>query len=86
MSQIPTSNVMKDEFGWEVPVESVPLPSKGLIYNPDTTLYNRETVQIKAMTAKEEDILSSQAYIKEGVVIEKLIESCLIDKSIDVND
>ena len=77
---------MKDEFGWEVPVESVPLPSKGLIYNPDTTLYNRETVQIKAMTAKEEDILSSQAYIKEGVVIEKLIESCLIDKSIDVND
>jgi hypothetical protein len=38
------------------------------------------------MTAKEEDILTSQAYIKEGVMIEKLISSCLIDKSINVND
>lgn len=86
MSQIPTSNVMKDEFGWEVPVESVPLPSRGLIYNPDTILYNTETINIKAMTAREEDILSSQAYMKEGVVIEKLIESCVMDKSIDVDD
>ena len=75
MSQIPTSNVTKDDFGWEIPVEVVPLPSNGTIYNPDTTLYNKETLQIKAMTAKEEDILSSQAYIKEGVVIKKLIES-----------
>ena len=38
------------------------------------------------MTAKEEDILSSQAYIKEGVVIKKLIESCITDKSFDVDD
>ena len=86
MSQMPTSNVMKDEFGWEVPVESVPLPSRGLIYNPDTVLYNTETLNIKAMTAKEEDILSSQAYMKEGIVIEKLIESCVVDKSICVDD
>jgi hypothetical protein len=83
---IPKSNVMKDEFGWEVPVESVPLPSRGVIYSPDSLLYNTETLQIKAMTAKEEDILTSQAFIKENVVVEKLIESCLIEKSIDVSD
>ena len=83
---MPTSNVMKDEFGWEVPVESVPLPSRGVIYSPDSLLYNTETLQIKAMTAREEDILTSQAYIKENVVVEKLIESCLIEKSINVND
>ena len=83
---IPRSNVMKDEFGWEVPVESVPLPSKGVIYHPDSILHNTETLQIKAMTAREEDILSSQAYIKEGTVIEKLIQSCLVDKTINVND
>ena len=83
---MPTSNVMKDEFGWEVPVESVPLPSKGVIYSPDSLLYNTETLQIKAMTAKEEDILSSQAFIKENVAVEKLIQSCLIEKSIDVNE
>tara|TARA_R110002096_G_C14508117_1_gene715923 strand:+ start:101 stop:898 length:798 start_codon:yes stop_codon:yes gene_type:complete len=86
MSQIPASNVTKDDFGWEIPVEVVPLPSNGTIYSPDTTLYNKETLQIKAMTAKEEDILSSQAYIKEGVVIKKLIESCITDKSFDVDD
>jgi len=83
---IPRSNVIKDEFGWEVPVESVPLPSKGVIYHPDSILHNTETLQIKAMTAREEDILSSQAYIKDGTVIEKLIESCLINKTINVND
>ena len=83
---IPVSNIMKDEFGWEVPVESVPLPSRGVLYSPDSLLYNTETLQIKAMTAREEDILTSQAYIKENNVVEKLIESCLIDKSINTND
>lgn len=82
---MPTQNVMKDEFGWEVPIESVPLPSRGVLYDPDTTLYNRETIPIKAMTANEEDILSSPAYIKEGLVIDKLIEACITDKSFDVN-
>ena len=86
MSQIPTSNVVKDEFGWEIPVEVVPLPSNGTIYDPNTTLYNKQTLQIKAMTAKEEDILSSQAYIKEGIVIKKLIQSSLIDTSFNVDD
>ena len=86
MGNIPQSNVMKDDFGWEVPVESVPLPTRGVIYSPDSLLFNTETLQIKAMTAKEEDILTSQAFIKENIVVEKLISSCLIEKSIDVND
>ena len=71
---IPTSNVMKDTFGWEVPQELVPIPSEGKIYNPDSTLYGKKTVQIKAMTAKEEDILTSQAFLKEGTVIQNLIK------------
>jgi len=79
------TNVMKDDFGWEIPVESVPLPSKGIIYSPDSVLFNRETLKIKAMTAQEEDILLSQALIKEGTVVLHLIKSCLIDKSIDVS-
>jgi len=82
-SHIMKSNIMKDDFNWEVPFESVPLPSNGIIYNPDTTLYGLETLQIKAMTAKEEDILASRALLKEGSVITNLIKSCLIDKTID---
>ena len=80
---MPKNNVMKNDFNWEVPVESIPLPSKGMIYSPESRLYNTETINIKAMTAHEEDILSSQAYIKEGTVITELIRSCVTDKSID---
>ena len=80
---IPKQNVMKDEFGWEIPVELIPLPSKGAIYNPDSTLFNRETLKIKAMTAREEDILASPAFHKEGTALSHLIRSCLIDKSVD---
>jgi len=81
-----TIKKMKELFGWEIPVESVPLPSNGLLYDPNSILYNRETVQIKSMTAKEEDIITSNAYIKEGVMINKLVSSCLVDKNIDVDD
>jgi hypothetical protein len=84
--KMPTVNVVKEDFGWEVPVESVPLPSRGIIYNPDSKVYNTELIQIKAMTAHEEDILSSVAYLKEGSSVIKAIQSCIIDKSIDVAD
>jgi len=79
-------NVMKEDFGWEIPVESVPLPSRGILYSPDSTLYNRETIPIRAMTAHEEDILTSQALIKEGTVINRLIKSCVTDKSFEIDD
>jgi hypothetical protein len=73
---------MKDDFGFEIPVESVPLPSRGVIYSQEGSLYGRDTIDIKPMTAKEEDILTSRAYIKSGTVLSKLLESCIIDKSI----
>ena len=77
------SNVVKEEFGWEVPYETVPIPSRGVIYNPETDLYGLEQVQIKAMTAKEEDILTSRALIREGTVITHLIKSSVVNKNID---
>ena len=79
-------DVMKDDFGWEVPTELVPLPTRGLIYDPESNLYNREALKIKAMTAREEDILSSQALLKEGTVIDHLIKSCITDQGIDPAD
>lgn len=82
--QVLRQNIMKDEFGWEVPVETIPLPTKGLIYHPDSPLYNTQHLQIKAMTAREEDILASPAFHKEGTALTHLIKSCLINKEIDV--
>jgi len=77
---------MKDEFGWEVPVELVPIPSEGKVYPLDSYLHNKKTLKIKAMTAREEDILSSAALLKEGTVINHLIESCLIDKDVKIDE
>jgi hypothetical protein len=85
-SQVARQNVMKDEFGWEVPIESIPLPTKGLIYHPDSTLYNTSTLQIRSMTAREEDILASPAFHKEGTALTHLIQSCLTDKSVRSED
>lgn len=83
---IQTKDVMRDDFGFEVPVEAVPLPSLGAVYPPDSPLHGRETIDIRAMTAREEDILTSRALIKKGTVITELIKSCLVDKRVNVQD
>jgi hypothetical protein len=80
---MPSRNVMKDDFGFEIPVENVPLPSGGKTYSADSVLQGQDTVEIRAMTAREEDILTSKALIKKGTVITHLIRSCLTDKSVD---
>ena len=80
---IRVSDVMKDDFGIDIPAESVPLPSRGVIYDASGPLFQKETLDIKPMTAKEEDILTSRALIKKGTVLTKLIQSCLLDKTIN---
>tara|TARA_Y100000034_G_C6872747_1_gene398690 strand:- start:884 stop:1654 length:771 start_codon:yes stop_codon:yes gene_type:complete len=74
---------MKDDFGFEIPVETVPLPSRGIIYPVDSAMHGKETVQIRAMTAREEDILTSKALIKKGTVITQLLQSCIVDEGFD---
>lgn len=78
-----TPGVQTQELDFEIPVETVPLPSRGLAYPVDHPLHACETVDIKAMTAREEDILTSRAFIKKGTVITELIRSCLVDKRIN---
>jgi len=86
INQIPRSNPLEDDFNWVIPVESVPIPSNGKIYPRSSPLHNLEIVQIKAMTAQEEDILMSRALIKDGTVLSHLLNSCIIDKRINSRD
>ena len=67
------------------PTEIVELPSKGRFYINGHPLSSGK-VEIKYMTAKEEDILTSENLIRQGTVIDKLLESLIVDKSIKVND
>ena len=69
---------------FDFPTEIVELPSKGLVYPEDNPLSSGE-IEMKYMTAKEEDILTNQNYIEKGVVIDKLLQS-LIVSDIDYKD
>ena len=80
---IPTRNVMKDDFGFEVPTEVVPLPSGGAVYPAESPMHLKEVVAIRAMTAREEDILTSKALIKKGTVISALLKSAIVDDGFD---
>lgn len=83
--QIQTAQqVAKQNLGFELPVASVPLPSRGLVYS-DGPLAGAESVDIKAMTAREEDILMNRVLVRKGTVVTELIKSCVCDKNIDVN-
>ena len=69
---------------FKFPTEIVELPSKGLIYPKDNPLSSGK-IEMKYMTAREEDILTNQNYIQKGIVLDKLIESLVISK-ININD
>jgi len=61
----------------KLPTEKVTLPSKGLLYDKESSLAKGE-VEMKYMTAKEEDILTNANYIRQGVVIDKLLQSLIV--------
>jgi len=74
-----------EENKFKFPTEVVELPSKGLLYPENSPLASGK-VEMKYMTAKEEDILTNQSYISKGNVLDKLLESLIVDKTIDVKD
>ena len=74
----------KSEFGFEIPVDIIPLPSKGSVYPVGHPFHNQDSVEYRGMTVREEDILTSAALIKKGTVINELIKACLIKKDVDV--
>jgi hypothetical protein len=68
----------------KIPTEEISLPSKGLLY-PESSPLASGRISMKYMTAKEEDILTNANYIRQGIVIDKLLQS-LIVTPIDYNE
>lgn len=66
-----------------VPTHFVDLPSQGRFYPVGHPLHGKKSIEIKEMTAKEEDILTSENYIRKGLTLDKLVESILMDKTLD---
>ena len=74
-----------DPLSFVAPTEFVDLPSKGN-YSETHPLHGQEVIEMRFMTAKEEDILSSQTLLKKGLAIERMLDSLIIDKSIKAQD
>ena len=73
------------ESKFKFPTEIVELPSKGLLY-PEENPLSSGKVEIKYMTAREEDILTNTSYISNGTVLDKLLQSLIVSKDINYND
>lgn len=63
----------------DVPTEVIDLPSRGYFY-PEGHPLSSGKIEMKYMTAKEEDILSTSGLIKQGLVIDKLLQSLIVTK------
>jgi hypothetical protein len=68
----------------KIPTETVTLPSKGLVY-PETSPLSSGEIEMRYMSAKDEDILTNINFIKQGTAVDKLLKS-LIVSPIDIDD
>ena len=73
-------------FSFVTPTDFVDLPSKGRFYGEGHPLHQCETVEIRHMTAKEEDILTSESFLKKGVAVDRLLQAVIVDKNIKLKE
>ena len=76
------TNTQTDIFSFINPTEFVDLPSKGELYPEGHPAHGLDSIEIRHMTAKEEDILTSESLIKKGVALDRVIDSLIVDKRI----
>ena len=67
------------------PSEIIDLPSKGKLYSEESPLKDGK-IEIKYMTAKEEDILTSANLVKKGIVIDRLLDSLILTPNVRCDD
>jgi len=72
-------------FSFVTPTEFVELPSGGKYYPEDHPLAGVDTIEIRHMTAKEEDILTSETLVRKGLAIDRLLQSVIVDPNIIVD-
>jgi hypothetical protein len=69
-----------------IPTEFVELPTAGKFYPPEHPLHQVETVEMRYMTAKETDILTSKSLLKKGIAVDRMLENLFVDKEIKARE
>ena len=82
----PTTPAAPASLSYVTPTEFVELPSRGQFYPPDHPLHGKDVIEMRYMTAKDEDILTSPALLKKGVAIDRLLQNLVVDKNINPNN
>ena len=73
-------------FDFVTPTDIVDLPTKGRFYPEGHPLHNQESIEIRHMTAKDTDILTSKSLLKKGIAVERMLENVIVDKDINLDD
>lgn len=79
------TSVSSNSLNFVAPTEFVDLPSGGKFYPLGHPLHEKTEIEIKFMTAKEEDILTSRSLLKKGVAIDRMLENLIVDRDIKLN-
>ncbi len=82
----PAESASSPVFNFVAPTEIVDLPSEGKLYPKNSYLHGIDNIEIKYMTAKEEDILTSKSLLKKGKAIDRFLRSVVINKNINIDD
>jgi hypothetical protein len=75
-----------DSLEWTPPVATVPLPSRGKVYPPESPLFDVQSLDVRAMTAADENIMTSPALIRRGRMLSALIKACITNRSVSPDD
>jgi len=84
--QSPSTQSPQSILDFVIPTNHVELPSNGKFYSEEHSLHNCETVEIKYISTKELDILTSENLLKQGVAVDRMIQGLLVDKTIKGED
>jgi hypothetical protein len=67
------------------PANIITLPSHGKVYE-ETSALKSGKIEMRHMTAYDEDILSNSSYISEGVIFDKLLEALIVTPGVDISE
>ena len=82
----PMEAVASGGLNFVTPTEFVDLPSKGKYYPEGHPLHNEEVIEMRYMTAKEEDILPSPSLLKKGVAIDRVLQNLIVPSGVNIQE
>lgn len=83
---VPSGNNSGQTLAFSAPTEFVELPSKGKLYPEGHPLHGKDSVEIRHMTAREEDILTNTALIKKGIAVDRMLQNIIQTPGVKMED